>query len=91
MDIVQELRGKHERQFRHGKMLSSCVTMARSVGDLAEHGRQMSFKESAINTVTGGIQVGEYILTGAIPDAELVQSLLFVKPTENTESEEVAQ
>ena len=56
MDIAQELRIKHKRQFIHGKMLSSCVTMARSVGDLAEHGRQMSFKESAMPRVIGGIQ-----------------------------------
>lgn len=82
MDIVQELRGKHERKFAHGKMLSACVTLARSVGDMAEHGRQMSFKEHAIPKVVGGIQVGEYILTGEIPNAELVQSLIFAKPEE---------
>lgn len=77
--LAAQLNERFTRQSLFGKTLSQCVTLAQSVGQLAEAGKQLGVKESRAGVVVGSIQVGEYILTGKVPDSTLVRSVLNVE------------
>lgn len=77
--LAAQLSNRFTRQFLFGKTLSQCVTLAESIGQFAEAGKQLGVKESRAGTVVGSIQVGEYILTGKVPDKALVRSVLKVE------------
>lgn len=77
--IAAQLNDRFTRQSLIGKTLSQCVTLAQSIGQLAEVGRQLGVKESRVGTVVGSIQTGEYILTGEVPDSALVRSVIKVE------------
>ena len=76
--LVEQLRFSHGNKHLIGKTLSRAVTIATSVGVLAEAGKQFTITERVRDIFVGTIQVGEYILTGKIPGAELVASVLRV-------------
>lgn len=76
--LVEQLRFSHGNKHLIGKTLSRAVTIATSVGVLAEAGKQFTITERVRDIFVGTIQVGEYILTGEIPGAELVASVLKV-------------
>ena len=78
--LVERLRFSHGNKHLIGKTLSRAVTIATSVGVLAEAGKQFTIKEGVKDIFVGTIQVGEYILTGEIPSAELVASVLAIAP-----------
>lgn len=78
--LVERLRFSHGNKHLIGKTLSRAVTIATSVGVLAEAGKQFTIKEGVKDIFVGTIQVGEYILTGEIPSAELVVSVLAIAP-----------
>jgi hypothetical protein len=74
--LAAQLNERFTRQSLIGKTLSQCVTLAQSIGQLAEVGKQLGVKESRVGVVVGSIQAGEYILTGKVPDKALVRSVL---------------
>jgi hypothetical protein len=74
--LAAQLHERFTRQSLIGKTLSQCVTLAQSIGQLAEVGKQLGVKESRVGVVVGSIQAGEYILTGKVPDKDLVRSVL---------------
>ena len=78
--LVEQLRFSHGNKHLIGKTLSRAVTIATSVGVLAEAGKQFAVTERVRDIFVGTIQVGEYILTGKIPGAELVVSVLAIAP-----------
>ena len=77
--LAAQLSNRFTRQSLFGKTLSQCVTLAQSIGQFAEAGKQLGVKESRAGMVVGSIQAGEYILTGEIPDSTLVRSVLKVE------------
>lgn len=74
--LVEQLRFSHGNKHLIGKTISRAVTIATSVGALAEAGKQFTITERVKDVFVGTIQVGEYILTGEIPSAGLVASVL---------------
>ena len=78
--LVEQLRFSHGNKHLIGKTLSRAVTIATSVGVLAEAGKQFTINERVKDIFVGTVQVGEYILTGEIPSAELVASVLAIAP-----------
>lgn len=78
--LVERLRFSHGNKHLIGKTLSRAVTIATSVGVMAEAGKQFTINERVKNIFVGTIQVGEYILTGEIPKADLVASVLAIAP-----------
>lgn len=79
-DLAAQLRYKHGNQFLAGKTLSRAVSIAQSIGVMAEQGKQFSISERIKDVFVGTIQVGEYILTGQIPAKDLVESVISVQP-----------
>ena len=77
--LVEQLRFSHGNKHLIGKTLSRAVTIATSVGVLADTGKQFTITERVRDIFVGTIQVGEYILTGKIPGAELVASVLKIE------------
>ena len=78
--LVERLRYSHGNKHLIGKTLSRAATIATSVGVLAEGGKQFTITERVKDVFVGTIQVGEYILTGEIPSAGLVASVLAIAP-----------
>lgn len=78
--LVERLRFSHGNKHLAGKTLSRAVTIATSIGALAEAGKQFTITERVRDPFVGTIQVGEYILTGEIPDRALVESVLNITP-----------
>lgn len=78
--LVERLRYSHGNKHLIGKTLSRAVTMATSIGVLAEAGKQFNITERVKDIFVGTVQVGEYILTGEIPAADLVASVLAITP-----------
>ena len=77
--MVEQLRYTHANKHLIGKSLSACVTLASSVGTLAELGRQHVIKQERADQIIGSIQVGEYIMTGEIPKKDLVESVMVIQ------------
>ena len=77
--LVDQLRFSHNNKHLIGKSLSAFVTIASSVGALAEQGRQHHIKEEIADRLIASIQIGEYIQTGQVPSTELVRSLLVIQ------------
>jgi len=77
--LVERLRYSHGNKHLIGKTLSRAVTIATSVGVLAEGGKQFTITERVKDVFVGTIQVGEYIQTGEIPSAGLVASVLKIE------------
>ena len=78
--LVERLRFSHGNKHLIGKTLTRAVTIATSVGVLAEGGKQFAITERVKDVFVGTIQVGEYIQTGVIPSAGLVASVLAIAP-----------
>ena len=78
--LVERLRFSHGNKHLIGKTLSRAVTIATSIGVMAEAGKQFTINERIKDIFVGTIQVGEYILTGEIPKADLVASVLAIAP-----------
>ncbi len=83
--LVEQLRFSHGNKHLIGKTLSRAVTIASSVGVLAEAGKQFTVTERVRDIFVGTIQVGEYILTGKTPGAELVAAGLNIGEEEGAE------
>jgi hypothetical protein len=79
MSFAEQLRQSSETKFFTAKTLSHCVALATSIGQLAEIGQQHTVSESNRDRFVGAVQVGEYILTGFIPDRELVEENIQIK------------
>jgi hypothetical protein len=76
--LAAQLHERFTRQSLFGKTLSQCVTLAQSVGVLADQGKRYTIKHSASSAFVGAVQVGEYVQTGKVPAAALVLSVLEV-------------
>ena len=74
--LADQLRYRHRNQHLIGKTLSHCVSLAQSVGQIADKGKRYNANPRVIGAMVGAIQVGEYILTGVVPGADLVQSVI---------------
>lgn len=74
--IIEQLRFSHGNKHLIGKTLSGAVTIADSIGKMAEAGRQFGITDPIRGKFVGTVQVGEYILTGKIPAKDLVESVL---------------
>lgn len=74
--LIEQLRFSHGNKHLIGKTLSNAVTVADSIGKMADAGRQFSITEPIRDKFVGTIQVGEYILTGNIPAKDVVESVL---------------
>lgn len=77
-DFINQLQERYIRQQQIGKGLSQCVSIAQSVGQLADCGKQYHVKPEAESKFIGAVQVGEYILTGEIPPASLIREVIKV-------------
>ena len=78
MTIADDLRDQYHRHQAAGKMVAGCVSLAQSVGVLADQGKRYTIKHSASSAFVGAVQVGEYVQTGKVPAAALVLSVLEV-------------
>lgn len=65
--------------------LSACAKVAKSLGDLAEHGRQFSLPENVADQFIGAVQVGEFLMTGGIPSKDSVIAVLAITETPSPE------
>ena len=74
--LIEQLRFSHGNKFLAGKTLSRAVSIAQSVGQLAGKGKRYTISQRAADAFIGNIQVGEYLLTGEIPDRNLVASVI---------------
>lgn len=77
--VVEQIKFSANNKHLIGKSLSAFVTLASSVGAMAEHGKQHHIKEEVADRLIASIQVGEYIQTGEIPSSELVRSVLVIQ------------
>ena len=77
--LADQLRYRHENKFLCGQMLSRAVTLASSIGEMAEKGKRFTLNEKSKDRFIGMVQLGEYILTGAIPAPSLVLNVVEVK------------
>lgn len=76
MNLAEQLRYSANNRYLIGKTLSQCVSLAQAIGQAAEAGKQFTVKQPARSKFIGSIQVGEYILTGSIPDKDLCESVV---------------
>ncbi len=76
VSFAEQLQYSAQNRHLAGQSLSKCVTLAQSIGQLAEQGRKYQLPLNVIDKFVGAVQVGEYILTGFIPDKETVESVI---------------
>lgn len=78
MNFAQQVQAQAMRQYAFAKQLTKCVTIAQSVGVMADTGRQYSIPADKAPPLVGAIQCGEYIMTGKIPSPALVRDCIQV-------------
>ena len=76
MSLADQIRYKHNNTNLIGQSLTSCVTLAHSVGQMADKGARHSVPDHLKPTFCGAVQVGEYIITGKVPESQLVLSVV---------------
>lgn len=77
--FAEQLQLSANTKFSAGKTLSHCVSMAQSMGQMADVGRQFTITPQVADRLIGSVQVGEYILTGEIPSSDLCASVINVQ------------
>ena len=78
MSIAVQLKYRHENKFLIGKTLSRAVTIASSIGELAEKGKRLSVNQSGKDRLIAMIQLGEYVMTGEVPSQSLILDVIEV-------------
>lgn len=77
--FAEQLRLSANTKHLAGKTLSHCVSLAQSIGQMADVGQRFTITAEIADRFIGSVQVGEYILTGEIPAASLVSEVITIK------------